>query len=313
MGLMSTGCGLGMDALGSPIIAHASVPPFITISHLAPKKAGFQNTKSAIFPTSTDPILWLIPCATAGLHVYLARKRRTRKLSVGVVAAVAGGTADDTAPPPPPPPPAATPCVERLCFARNASSAAASSGSCPRCFFILSAVCQQRVMVSPILPMACESDDMMEIAPRSCNTSSAAMVCPRILDSAKEMSSGMALDKWWHTMSMSRCSSSVFTVYGLVGLVEEGTTLGTPHTVMMSGAWPPPAPSEWYVWMVRPLNAATERSTQLDSLSVSVWIVTCTSCSSATLRHASMAAGVVPQSSCSFRPTAPAATTSTNP
>ena len=26
---------------------------------------------------------------------------------------------------------------------------------------------------------------------------------------------------------------------------------------MMSGAWPPPAPSVWKVWMVRPLNAAT--------------------------------------------------------
>ena len=51
---------------------------------------------------------------------------------------------------------------------------------------------------------------------------------------------------------MSRCSSSVFTVYGRVGLVEEGSMLGAPQTRMMSGACPPPAPSEWYVWMVRP-------------------------------------------------------------
>mmetsp|Transcript_3125 Transcript_3125/g.9036 ORF Transcript_3125/g.9036 Transcript_3125/m.9036 type:complete len:209 (-) Transcript_3125:1067-1693(-) len=81
----------------------------------------------------------------------------------------------------------------------------------------------------------------------------------------------------------------------------------------MSGACPPPAPSEWYVWMDRPLNASMDRSTQQDSFRVSVWMVTCTSCSSATERHASIAAGVVPQSSWSLRPTAPAATASTRP
>jgi hypothetical protein len=32
-------------------------------------------------------------------------------------------------------------------------------------------------------------------------------------------------------MSMSRCSSSVFTVYGRVGLVELGSTFGSPHTL----------------------------------------------------------------------------------
>jgi hypothetical protein len=51
-------------------------------------------------------------------------------------------------------------------------------------------------------------------------------------------------------------------------------------------------------------GAALERgdgvSTKPDSFSVSVWIATCTSISSATLRQLSMAAGVVPQSSCSF-------------
>ena len=62
-------------------------------------------------------------------------------------------------------------------------------------------------------------------------------------------------------MSMSRCSSSVFTVNGRVGFVELGSTFGSPQTRMMSGACPPPAPSEWYVWIVRPLNAAMESST----------------------------------------------------
>ena len=40
----------------------------------------------------------------------------------------------------------------------------------------------------------------------------------------------------------------VFTVKGRVGFVDDGSTLGSPQTLMMSGAWPPPAPSEWYLW-----------------------------------------------------------------
>ena len=75
--------------------------------------------------------------------------------------------------------------------------------------------------------------------------SSAAMVSPRMRLSAKATSSGMVLSRWWQTMSMSRCSSSVLTVNGRVGLVELGRTFGSPQTRMMSGAWPPPAPSEW--------------------------------------------------------------------
>ena len=46
-------------------------------------------------------------------------------------------------------------------------------------------------------------------------------------------------------MSMSRCSSRVLTVKGMVGLVDEGRQLASPQTLMMSGAWPPPAPSVW--------------------------------------------------------------------
>src|SRR2546421_611733 len=51
-------------------------------------------------------------------------------------------------------------------------------------------------------------------------------------------------------------------------------------------------------------------STKPASFSVSVWMATCTSCSSATASAVSIAAGVVPQSSCSLRPTAPASTCS---
>lgn len=96
---------------------------------------------------------------------------------------------------------------------------------------------------------------------------------------------------------MSRCSSSVLSVNGLVGFVDAGRTLGSSQTLMMSGACPPPAPSVWYVWIVRPSMAAMVDSTKPDSLSVSVWISTWMSCASHTVKQLSMAAGVAPQSS----------------
>ena len=49
----------------------------------------------------------------------------------------------------------------------------------------------------------------------------------------------------------------MLTVYGRVGLVEDGSTLAYHATVMMSGAWPPPRPSVWYVWIGRPPIAAS--------------------------------------------------------
>ena len=56
------------------------------------------------------------------------------------------------------------------------------------------------------------TDEMIENAPRSCRTSSAAMVSRRMRLSAKATSSGMARSRWWQTISMSRCSSIVLTV-----------------------------------------------------------------------------------------------------
>ena len=73
--------------------------------------------------------------------------------------------------------------------------------------------------------------------------SSAAIVSRRMRDSAKATSSAIPGSRWWHTINMSRCSSTVFTVYGRVGFVDDGNTCGTPQALMMSGAWPPPAPS----------------------------------------------------------------------
>src|SRR6266568_3658255 len=141
---------------------------------------------------------------------------------------------------------------------RRLSLSPRSSGSRPRCRRSLSAVCQVRVTTSPTRPMACESEDIMLMAPMSWSRSSAAMVSPRMRLSAKATSSGMEGSRWWQTMSMSRCSSSVFTVKGRVGLVDEGSTFGSPHTRRMSGACPPPAPSVWKVWMVRPRQAGVD-------------------------------------------------------
>ena len=61
-----------MLALGSPIAASAMKPPFSTRLGLTPKKAGFQSTRSAHLPISTEPTSWLMPFAMAGLIVYLA-------------------------------------------------------------------------------------------------------------------------------------------------------------------------------------------------------------------------------------------------
>ncbi|SSS48629.1 Uncharacterised protein [Acinetobacter baumannii] len=56
----------------SPIGAAAIMPPLMIMEGFTPKNAGFHNTKSASFPTSTEPISWLKPWVIAGLIVYLA-------------------------------------------------------------------------------------------------------------------------------------------------------------------------------------------------------------------------------------------------
>ncbi len=48
-------------------------PPLITISGRIPKNPGFQSTRSASLPFSTDPTASANPCAIAGLIVYFAR------------------------------------------------------------------------------------------------------------------------------------------------------------------------------------------------------------------------------------------------
>ena len=117
--------------------------------------------------------------------------------------------------------------------------------------------------------------------------SSAAIVSPRMRLSANATSSGMFLSRWWQTISMSRCSSSVLIVNGRVGLVELGRTFGSPQTRMMSGRVAAAGAFRCDTCeSCVPLNAAIESPTKPDSFSVSVWIVTCTSYFSATAETA---------------------------
>lgn len=62
----------GAIATGHAIAADAIIPPLSISDGLAPKKAGFQNTRSASLPTSIEPTVCAMPCVIAGLIVYLA-------------------------------------------------------------------------------------------------------------------------------------------------------------------------------------------------------------------------------------------------
>ena len=173
IGFMITGCGVGIEAFASPILAAIIIPPLITTSGFTPKRAGFQITKSANLPTSKEPMTSEVPVAKAGLLVYLALYLFARKLSL---------------------------------------SAFCSSGNLPRCFLFLSANCHVRVITSAGRPMAWESELIIEIAPISWRTSSAAMVCLRIRDFPNAISSGISESIWWQTINISKCSSYVLIV-----------------------------------------------------------------------------------------------------
>jgi hypothetical protein len=98
----------------------------------------------------------------------------------------------------------------------------------------------------------------------------------------------------------------VLTVCGRVGLVEDGSTWGLGDD--LDDVRGVPAARALGVERVdRPAGDRGQRRLQEAGLvEVSVWIATCTPDASATRRHASIAAGVVPQSSCSLNPPAPA-------
>ncbi len=109
--------------------------------------------------------------------------------------------------------------------------------------FITLASCQHFARFSASRPMPCVSVANIDIAPMSCNMSSAAMVCGRTRISAKATSSGTPKLRKCASMVIGTPSSSPAGVNGLVGLVEEGSTFSMPLTRIRSGAWPPPEPS----------------------------------------------------------------------
>ncbi|CAM5262665.1 hypothetical protein SHIRM173S_04630 [Streptomyces hirsutus] len=106
-----------------------------------------------------------------------------------------------------------------------------------------------------------------------------------------------------------------------MGFVEAGSTFGLLTRLIMSGAWPPPAPSMWKMCRLRYLASLVRRSflvaakvccTKPDSFRESACRATWTPVSSHTVRAASITAGVAPQSSWILKPRAPAATWSSS-
>ena len=164
IGCESTGCGVGIDALASPIGAHAIAPPFRTSRRRIAKYAGIPQHQ----------VGELADLHRADLGVDPVRDHRADRVLGDVPA---------------------QPQV-----------------SAPRRAAIACAVCHVRTIVSPTRPIACESDPIIEIAPMSCNTSSAAIVVPRMRLSANARSSGMRGLRWWQTISMSARRSRSPTV-----------------------------------------------------------------------------------------------------
>ena len=58
---------MGIDAFGSPIGAAAMNPPFKMTAGFIPKNAGFQRTRSASLPVSTEPTSPSIPVSDSGI------------------------------------------------------------------------------------------------------------------------------------------------------------------------------------------------------------------------------------------------------
>ena len=118
-------------------------------------------------------------------------------------------------------------------------------------------------MTSPTRPIAWLSDDIIENTPRSCRMSSAAIVSRRMRLSAKARSSAIAgIEVVAHHQHVEVLVDRVDGVrHRRVGRRRQHVRQARAR-LMMSGAWPPPAPSVWKVAIVRPLNAAIVSSTK---------------------------------------------------
>ena len=165
--------------------------------------------------------------------------------------------------------------------------------------------------LSPIRPIACESEEYIEITPRSCSTSSAAIVSARMRLSAKATSSGdgrvEVVADHQHVEVLGERVDGVRP--GRVGRGGQHVRLaGDLDDVRARGRRRRPRCGRCGSSARR--SRAIVSSTKPDSFSVSVWMATWTSYSSATRSEQSITAGVVPQSSWSFRPQAPASTCS---
>lgn len=79
----------------------------------------------------------------------------------------------------------------------------------------------------------------------------------------------------------------------------------TPAIFSTFGTWPPPQPSMWKAWIVRPSSTFRVSSTDRHSFNPSLCRATWTSCSSATRRAVSSARVWAPMSSCTLKPEAP--------
>lgn len=75
----------------------------------------------------------------------------------------------------------------------------------------------------------------MLIAPRSCRAFSAAMAWPRM----RPLEISTSLGEWWFcrwtVIVIGNSSPTVLAVYGTVGVVDEGSTLGSERISRRSG------------------------------------------------------------------------------
>ena len=106
------------------------------------------------------------------------------------------------------------------------------------------------VITSPIRPIAWASEEVIESAPRSCRTSSAAIVVARIRDSANARSSGTArVEVVADHQHVEVLGDGVDRVrQRRVGRARDARA-AAPAISRMSGACPPPAPSAWKAWI----------------------------------------------------------------
>ena len=80
-------------------------------------------------------------------------------------------------------------------------------------------------------------------------------------------------DAPWLRTVIGTPSSAALTPHGIVGVVDEQMTFASRTIPIRSGTWPPPVPSTWYAWTVRPAIAATVSSSSALSWRPSVWRV----------------------------------------